>query len=270
MSTLQVLTVAFRSVQDSFLQSPGLRKLQEGRIGVEHYAAYLRQVFHHTRENPQIQALATVYFRGHQRAAIKRFFRHASSEIGHDQLALDDLKALGTETETLPFQNPLPETTALISFPFYQIHNLNPVGYLGYLYFLEFLPTASGGGLMKTLAKAGVPHGAMRFLHDHSTIDVAHNRLMETYAETLITSERELESVLYAMRVTGVLYANMVGAAFASAEQPVDYGLSPEECVAGWPKVLPRHREEKTGERPRLQWPVQDADPQPTKSATVA
>jgi hypothetical protein len=260
MSTLHELTTAFRAVQSSFLHSPGLRRLQEGTIGVEHYAAYLTQVFHHTRENPQIQALATVYFRGHQRAAIKRFFRHASSEIGHDQLALDDLKELGGTVDALPFQNPLPETTALISFPFYQIHNLNPVGYLGYLYFLEFLPTGSGGALMDALACAGVPRAAMRFFHDHYTIDKAHKRMMETYAETLITTERELRSVIYAMRVTGALYASMVGAAFASADRPVDYGFSPEECADEPSRLLQREREEKTGQRPRVQWLARVAD----------
>jgi hypothetical protein len=254
MSVFHELTAAFSSVRAAFLQSPGVMRLQERRIGAEHYAAYLSQVFHHTRENPQIQALATVYFRGQQRSAIKRFFRHASSEIGHDQLALDDLQELGAPVEALPFQNPLPETTALIAFPFYQIHNLNPVGYLGYLYFLEFLPTGTGGALMDALTACGVPRTAMRFLHDHATIDVAHNRMMESYAELLITTQRELESVLYAMRVTGVLYARMVDAAFTSADQPVDYGLSPEECPRERSQLLERPPEQ-TGELPRVQWP---------------
>jgi pyrroloquinoline quinone (PQQ) biosynthesis protein C len=248
MGIFDELTAEFRAIQACFLNSPGLRRVQEGGIGVTHYAAYLMQVFHHTRENPQIQALATVYFRGHRRAAIKRFFCHASSEIGHEQLALDDLKALGMSVEALPFQNPLPQTTALISFPFYQIHNLNPVGYLGYLYFLEFLPTGSGSALMNALARAGVPRGAMRFLHDHSTIDVAHNRMMETYANVLITGECELRSAIYAMRVTGALYADMVEAALANADRPMDYGLSPEECASG---LAPsREHDEQPGRRP--------------------
>jgi hypothetical protein len=263
MGTFDQLSGTFRTVQSSFLNSPGLRRLQEGGIGVAHYATYLMQVFHHTRENPQIQALATVYFRGHQRAAIKRFFCHASSEIGHEQLALDDLRELGVCVDALPFQNPLPQTTALIAFPFYQIHNLNPVGYLGYLYFLEFLPTGSGGALMNALAQAGVPRRAMRFLHDHSTIDVAHNRMMETYAEMLITTERELSSAIYAMRVTADLYANMVEAALASADRPVDFGLSPEEC-ANEPAAL--GREDRTGPRPRVRWPEPAVGAQPGRA----
>jgi hypothetical protein len=254
MSAFQQLKTAFEPVQVQFLQSQALRRLGEGRLTAAHYASYLRQVFHHTRENPQIQALATVYFRGHQRAAIKRFFKHASSEIGHDQLALEDLKTLGEDVDALPYENPLPETTALLAFPFYQIHNLNPVGYLGYLFFLEFLPTGSGGALMTALDRVGVPRTAMRFLHDHSTIDVGHNRMMENYAEILITTQRELRSVVYAMQVTGVLYARMIEAAFAAAELPLDYGLSAEEYSSLDVDSRRERRDEKTGERPLISW----------------
>jgi hypothetical protein len=251
------LEAAFRSVQAEFLHSEGLIRAFRGGIRPEHYASYLRQVFHHTRENPQIQALATVYFRGHQRAAIKRFFRHASSEIGHDQLALEDLRELGMEDESLPFQNPLPETTALISFPFYQIHNLNPVGYLGYLYFLEFLPTGNGGAIMQALEAGGISRSAMTFLHDHSTIDVAHNKLMEEYAQVLITSDRDLQSAIYAMKVTGRLYGRMIEAAFAEAEAPSDWGMSTEECD----DMEERDWSRQTGERPRVQWPPTKSEP---------
>lgn len=252
MNPLNELQVAFRGVLDEFMKNPGVRRVFDGPLTRENYASYLKQVFHHTRENPQIQALATVYFRGHQRAAIKRFFRHASSEIGHDQLALDDLKALGVDTSRLPYENPLPETSALISFPFYQIQNLNPVGYLGYLYFLEYLPTGSGDEVMRAFERHGIPREAMRFLHDHATIDVGHNRFMEEYAQTLITSERELRSVVYAMRVTGRLYARMVEAAFLEADMPSEWGLSPSEWPASSEPVEQEAWVNQTGQRRRI------------------
>jgi hypothetical protein len=251
MNTLADLQTAFRSVQAEFLGSAGIRRVFQGPLTAAHYGSYLRQVFHHTRENPQIQALATVYFRGHQRAAIKRFFKHASSEIGHDQLALDDLRALGENGDDLPMQNPLPETAALIAFPFYQIHNLNPVGYLGYLYFLEFLPTGSGGALMGALEGVGVPREAMSFLHDHSTIDIGHNKMMEDYVRTLITNERELSSVIYAMKVTGRLYGRMVEAAFVEADSPSDWGYSTAECAEAPATVSSAPWVEETGSRRR-------------------
>ncbi len=230
MDAFSELSRAYRPVEEAFLRSPGVQRVVRGQIEVAHYASYLSQVFHHTRENPQIQALATVYFRGHQRAAIKRFFRHASSEIGHDLLALEDLRALGVDTRGLSSENPLPETAALIAFPFYQIQYISAVGYLGYLYFLEFLPTGNGGRLMDAVAACGVPRSAMRFLRDHATIDVAHNQLMEGYARTLLTTEQELACAVYAMRATGALYARMIEAAFCQADRPEQWGRSTEEA----------------------------------------
>jgi hypothetical protein len=206
----------------AFQASPGMKRLLDGQLGVEHYKSYLRQVFHHTRENPQIQACATVYFRGAQRGMIRKFYAHASSEIGHDQLALNDLKALGEDVSAIPLETPLPSTTALISFPYYQIQHLNAVGYLGYLFFLEFTPTSQGAGYMEVLRSAGVPDAALTFLRDHSTIDVGHNRLMESYAAELIQSEADLESVLYALDVTSKLYGRM----FADACDQADLGGS--------------------------------------------
>lgn len=235
MEAFNALAEAFGPVRDTFLRSRALERMARGDITRAHYAAYLTQVFHHTRENPQIQALATVFFRGEQRSVIKRFYRHATSEIGHDELALEDLRALGVPCEHLATSNPLPETMALIAFPFHQIQSLDPIGYLGYLYFLEFLPTGSGPAVMRALERAGVPSEAMRFLHDHSTIDLGHNRLMQEYAAVLIRDERALASAIYAMRVTGKLYARMIEAAFEDADAPVDYGISATESAVRFP-----------------------------------
>lgn len=160
---------------------------------------------------------------------VKRFFQHATAEIGHDQLALNDLKTLGEDVSRIPFEHPLPATLALLGYAFYQVQHLNPLGYLGYLFHLEFMPTQNGGAYMQMLERIGVPREAMTFLHDHSTIDKGHNKLMETYVDELVLISEDLDTVIYAMKVTGKLYADMIQAAFAQAENPQDWGLSNEE-----------------------------------------
>ncbi|MEO0575293.1 MAG: hypothetical protein AAF004_07510, partial [Pseudomonadota bacterium] len=120
----------FQTALATFQKSDTIQRLQRDDIRPEHYQAILRQIFHHARENPQIQALATVYFRGKQRDMVKRFYAHASSEIGHDQLALNDLAAMGIDTAAIPEEYPIPATTGLLAYAFYQIRNHNPVGYL--------------------------------------------------------------------------------------------------------------------------------------------
>jgi hypothetical protein len=234
---MEIIQAAWQSVSDEFNKSPGLRRFARGDIKISHYKALLRQIYHHTRENPQLQALVTVYFRGRQRHLVRRFFQHATSEVGHDQLALNDLKTLGEDVSRLPFERPIPATMALLGYAFYQVQHMNPIGYLGYLFHLEFTPTQHGERYMQLLEGIGVPRAAMTFLHDHTTVDIGHNKLMETYVDELIATKDDLECVLYAMRVTGQLYANMVQAVFEQVDKPElqrqDYGIAPEEVRLG-------------------------------------
>ncbi|MEM8984447.1 MAG: iron-containing redox enzyme family protein [Pseudomonadota bacterium] len=218
MDKWQTLMQEFQTALGTFLDSETIQRLQADELGLPHYQAILRQIFHHARENPQIQALATVYFRGAQRDMVKGFYAHASSEIGHDQLALDDLAMTGQAVDGIPSEYPLPATTALIAFAFYQIQNHNPVGYLGYLLFLEFTPTAIGGELLKKLAAMGIPDAATSFLKDHTTIDVHHNKLMERYVEELVVTDADLSAVTYAIHTTGRLYAAMLDDAVSLAD----------------------------------------------------
>ena len=90
---------------------------------MDHYKSYLEQTYHYTKNNPQIQALATVYFRGKDRDFVKLFYKHAISEVGHDLMALQDLETLGGDATVVKKQYPLPSTIALNSFVFWQIYN---------------------------------------------------------------------------------------------------------------------------------------------------
>ncbi|MEO1252732.1 MAG: iron-containing redox enzyme family protein [Pseudomonadota bacterium] len=222
----------FEPILTEFLQTRPVQAVLGGDMTVAQYRSIMRQVFHHTRENPQLQALATVYFRGRDRDMVRPFFKHAASEIGHDQLALNDFTTLGGDPTTVPYENPLPATTALLAYGFYQIYNLNPLGYLGYLFFLEFTPVQTGEGMMARLRDLGVPDNAMTFLRDHTEIDVGHTKLMEKYAATLIKDDRDVDCVAYAIKTTGHLYAEMMSSAMDAADKAIDTGWNWEELNA--------------------------------------
>lgn len=211
----------FAQILARFESRPAIRGMLDTKLGIAHYAAILRQIFHQARENPQIQAYATARFRGRQRESIKRFLQHATAEIGHDRMALDDLAALGVDTRAVPDERPAPATIALTSFAYYQCSHLNPVGYLGYLFFLEFMPTTSGERYVQALARLGVPEKAMGFLLEHAKVDVHHNRLMERYVQDLVVTADDRDAVCYAMEVTGELYGVMLdGACDSVAARP--------------------------------------------------
>lgn len=240
MASIEILKARFQPVLDEFLSSEPVQWLLTERMTPAEYRTILREVFHHTRENPQLQVLASVHFRGRQRDMVRPFFTHATSEIGHDQLALNDFKALGGDARWVAYRNPLPATSALLAYGFYQVYNLNPLGYLGYLFFLEFTPTQTGAGMIERLEAIGVGEHARTFLRDHSRIDHGHNRLMAKYVEHLATRDADLDCITYAMRATGQLYARMMMQAIEDARMPGDYGWNWEELDADGvtPQVL--------------------------------
>lgn len=219
MPAFEELERHWRAVEQEFMASRPMRRLQRGEVGLGHYAAYLRETYFYTREDPQKQATATARFRGADREMVKHFLRHALSEVGHDQMALADLAAIGFDTSRIPDEEPLPATIAMTGFAYYAINYRHPIAYLGWLYFLEFLPTSGGGGIAAALGKIGVPESAMTFLDEHRNVDVHHNKLMRTYADHMIRTEADLAEVAYAMKVTGTLFANMLEGAFEAADR---------------------------------------------------
>ena len=217
---MEALKEAFQPALAAFLSSNTIAELAAGTLKIEQYRAILREMFHQVREHPQMLMQAASKLRGRDREMVKAFFNHASSEVGHDQLALNDYVTLGGDASAVPYQYPLPATSALLAFGYYQIHEANPIGYLGYLFFLEFAPTATGTGLMQQLETIGVPRTAMTFIGDHAEIDVHHNRLMERYALQLLHTQANLEAVAHVMETTATLYGRMMDDAAADALSP--------------------------------------------------
>lgn len=218
MSAFDKLQHAWLDVERRFMSSPPLRRAIAGDVSAAHYAAYLRETYFYTREDPQIQAAATLYLRGADREMVGPFLQHARSEVGHDQLALNDLAALGYDVSSIPSEDCLPATALLFSYPMAAMAHRSPVAYLGYLFFLEFLPTSQGESIAGVAARAGVPREAMSFLIEHREVDVHHNRLMKVYADHMIRSDNDLASAIFAMQATGIAFVGMLENAFESVD----------------------------------------------------
>ena len=225
------VNAAFVDVMHTFNHGPAIAFLRSNAFKAEHYRSALREFFHYTRENPQLQTLATVYFRGTDRQLIKMFVGHARSEIGHDHMALEDLKVLGGDASAIATENPLPATTALTAFAFFQIQHRNAIGYLGYIYFLEYMPTQHGATYAEALLKANVPKESLSFLQEHIAVDVGHNQMMQRYLDQLLHSQADVDAVIYAMRVTGELYAHMLWSAIQRVENLVTFGQAWHESA---------------------------------------
>ncbi|MEM9496220.1 MAG: iron-containing redox enzyme family protein [Pseudomonadota bacterium] len=226
------LNKRFEPILAEFLASPSIKRIVDGELTVAEYREMMRQTFHYTRENPQMQALATVYFRGRHRDMVAPFYKHAAEEIGHEYLALNDFVTLGGDPTNVPYENPLPATSGLIAYGFHHIYNLSHLGHLGYIYFLERLPVVSGPILMDQLKGSSIPENAMTFLRDHAEIDIEHTALMDKYFPVLVSDERDMDCIEYAMKTTAYLFNEMLAQCIEAAANPIDVGWNWEELNA--------------------------------------
>lgn len=212
------LKLAFDSALADFLASPPIKRLMRGDLDVRHYKSYLRETYFYTRESPATQAWVSAWFKGDARSIVKPYLKHVLSEVGHDQLALRDLEALGEDTSSLPSAFPLPETAAFTAFSCWSVQFINPCCYLGRIYFLEGMPSTSGDSAMSALGNIGVPPAAMEFISEHAAVDVAHMKLMDRYVESLVLTEKDERDVVYSIKAHAVLFERLLCAAFEAVD----------------------------------------------------
>jgi hypothetical protein len=229
MKIIDIIKNEWKTSFAEMASTPGFQKISNGTLTIEEYKAILKQIYFYTRETPQFIALMTLHWRGNQRKVIGNMLRHAASEFGHEHLALNDLKVLGEDVSTIPFERPLPATSAMIGYSFYQVQHANPIGFLGYLFHLEFMPTTSGKSYMKALENIGVPKDAMTFIDEHSVVDMGHNKLMESYFNSLEITEDDMDEIVYAAKVAASLYAKIISEAIQSVKEEYNWGVSGDE-----------------------------------------
>jgi len=220
-------------IHNKMLKMSPFARLASGDLKVDHYKSVMRQTYLQTRDNPQVQAAVTMKIQGPAREMIRKMMGHSLAEVGHDQLALADLFALGEDIKDLASMRPLPGTASLMAFSYHAGMHMRPAVYYGYLYFLESMPVHSGQAHLERLKKLGIPEAAMTFIEEHAAFDVGHMKLNEEYISALVTDEQSFQDFVFGMRTTATLYGRMLEDAFAAADEGIScYDINPSEADA--------------------------------------
>ncbi len=203
------------------MSTHGFKRLNEGQFATEHYKSFLRQIYLHLREHPQIQASVTKRLKGMSRSIVRKLMTHALTEIGHLQLLLEDLKLLGESVEDIQSFHPLPATAALIAFFNHAATDLNLATFFGAQYFFESLSVYSGEAQLDRLRSLGIPDEAMTYIEEDSFANVSHMKLNEDYVAALVIDEASFQDFLFGMRTTAYLYGRMIEDCLAAADRGV-------------------------------------------------
>jgi hypothetical protein len=165
------------------------------------YADWLAQTYYYVRHSTRLLAASAARFPFDMRgnALHHRFAAHMAEEKKHEQLAVHDLRELGTSVDDLPERS---STRAFYEPQYYKIEHEHPIALFGYILPLEAVGPLCGKRILGRIAGAHGPK-CTAFLKLHTEDDVEHlDKALELVAgvgpaERLLI-ERNLRQTTYA------------------------------------------------------------------------
>jgi pyrroloquinoline quinone (PQQ) biosynthesis protein C len=221
MDRMRLLDAEWAACYEKLSRSEFFRKLGSGALELRHYKGFLRESYHNTRQNPSTMAMFAAHVKSDNPGLKAKFLKHTAMELGHDEMALDDLRALGEEVDSIRAGRPLIATEAMTGFIMLQIQHRNPLAFLGYSYHLEAIPVRMGEAAMGALGKLGIPPNAVSFLQEHIEADPVHSKWNREYVEGFVKSSSDFDALIYGMRGTCELHGLM----FQAIDE--DAGIAP-------------------------------------------
>lgn len=100
----------------------------------------------------------------------KRMVAHIGEEIGHEKIAVNDIREMGLSIQDHP---EFAETKAFYQSQYFWIEHRAPIALMGYILFLEGLSITAGPGIYERISKAHGPKASV-FLKVHATEDLDH------------------------------------------------------------------------------------------------
>lgn len=179
-----------------------------GRGDPKFYARYLTNVWHYAQHSATVIGLAgTRCVLSHPPLA-QYLLHHALEELGHEQWALDDLKALGVTEAEVRKTRPVPACASMIGYEYYIAGHANPVALFGWLYVLEAMGDDLGHIVAEGFTEGLDLPGGVKFLAGHGEADEEHTRDIIEQIETNIEGA-DLDDVHHVADVVADIYTRM-------------------------------------------------------------
>ncbi len=181
----------------------------DGKISKSLYAIYMLETFHYTAHNARNQALVGV--RPDINPVYAKFcFEHASEEVGHERMALHDLKSIGFALGDAAMPKPLPETECLIAYLYWISATGNPLQRLGYSYWAEDCYQYINPLIEKLRSTLSLEASQLTFFIAHSDIDAKHFDDIKQTIQRCCKTQQDLDDIAYTMEVTLNLTGKML------------------------------------------------------------
>jgi hypothetical protein len=178
--SLENLKLRLEKTVEELMGGPNLEKVMTpGFADKRLYAIYLTETYHYTRHNSRNQALVATRREHIDPRYLKFCLRHAEEEVGHELMALHDLKNMGFQVTEESLPRPLNSTLTLISYLYQVAQYENPLARLGYSFWAERSYQYIRPLLNLLSTGLGIEKKSMTFFNEHSEIDVDHAKMVD-------------------------------------------------------------------------------------------
>lgn len=213
---LDTLKDSLNQVMGTLAQSPSLEKvLTPGFADRRLYAIYLVETYHYTKHNARNQALVATRPDDMDPRYMKFCLKHAEEEVGHEMMAVHDLRNMGYDVSERTLGKPLAETEVLISYLYRVAATANPLARLGYSYWAERSYHYIQPILDMLKSGLGVQKNQMSFFTSHAEIDVDHAKQVDETISRFAKTLDDWKAIEEVMRTSLILTSGMMEAVFA-------------------------------------------------------
>ncbi len=165
------------------------------------FISYLCEMYHYAKFSCPLMELTRARLDDRNAEVARYLTHHIEEEAGHDDWVLADLQRLGLSPDEVHRSRPSRETISLIGSQFYMINELNPIGYLGYIYALESNPPTEES-IRKLSARLDLPLAALSALTEHAEADPGHIRDLNQMMDDAVASQEDQEWIRYNLQMT--------------------------------------------------------------------
>ena len=202
------------------------RHVTEQGCSPELYRLTMQQIFHYTQHNSINQAVCALRAAPEQLALLRYVYEHAREELGHERLALHDLKSAGLLRDDEPISAPLPATDALINYLYGVALREGPVARLGYSYWAESVYGQIAPLLASLRASLALNDRDLTFFSAHSAIDQRHSQQVRDALHRFVFTSQEADAVLRVAQTSLWLTLQLLEQAFDATHATASRGLT--------------------------------------------
>jgi long-chain acyl-CoA synthetase len=190
-------------------------------VGVDRplYLAFLASAYHHVRHTCPLLGLALSRCQIADEPYRAGLLSYLEEEKGHDAWILDDIAALGGDTQHVAHA-PL-AARQLVAYGYFAVEHVSPYALLGMVHVLEGMSVAlaqAGAGAIQRRLGVDAAGGGFRYLTSHGQLDESHVDAFARLLERIDTPERRgavIQAAKDVYRLYGDIFRDLADSAAA-------------------------------------------------------